>query len=101
MRTITILILSLAISLPVLADIEAETLTTETFKGAGPHGIPVNSLFSSAAEIFNADTGKMMGQLSPGAWANSVETDKENKLIHVAETYLSGVDPSIIQNLQL
>jgi methylamine dehydrogenase heavy chain len=91
MRTITILmlILGLAISLPVLADIETETLTTETFKDAGPHGILVNSLFSSVAEIFDADTGKMLGQLSLGAWTNSVEIDKENKLFHVAETYLS------------
>ena len=89
MRTITILMLGMAISLPVLAEIEAETLTTETFKDAGPHGVLVNSLFSSVAEIFDADSGKMLGQLSLGAWTNSVEIDKENKLFHVAETYLS------------
>lgn len=83
------LIFSLTVSLPVLAEIEAETLTVETFKDAGPHGILVNSLFSNVAEIFDADTGKMMGQLSLGAWSNSVEIDKRNKLFHVAETYLS------------
>ncbi len=88
-RTIAILVFSLAIPLPVLAEIETETLTVETFKDAGPHGILVNSLFSNVAEIFNADTGKMLGQLSLGAWSNSVEIDKENKLFHVAETYLS------------
>ena len=89
LRSISILVLGLAFSFPVLAEIEVETLTTETFKDAGPHGILVNSLFSNVAEIFDADTGEMMGQLSLGAWSNSVEIDKKNKLFHVAETYLS------------
>ncbi|MFP6807358.1 MAG: amine dehydrogenase large subunit [Pseudomonadales bacterium] len=78
-----------SLGIPVLAEIKSESLTVETFKNAGPHGILVNSLFSSSAEIFDADTGKMLGQLSLGAWSNAVEIDKKNKLFHVAETYLS------------
>jgi methylamine dehydrogenase heavy chain len=89
MRNTIIIALSLFASLPLLAEIKPETLSVETFKDAGPHGILVNSLFSDVAEIYNADTGKFMGQISLGAWANTVEVDKGNKLFHVAETYLS------------
>ncbi len=83
------LIFALAVTLPVLAEIEPETLTVDTFNDAGPHGILVNSLFSNVAEIYDADSGKMMGQISLGIGSNSVEIDKRNKLFHVAETYLS------------
>jgi methylamine dehydrogenase heavy chain len=91
LRITTFFVLGLIFSLPLSssAEIKPETLSVETFKDAGPHGIMVNSLFSDVAEIYNADTGKFMGQLSLGAWANSVEIDKKNKLFHVAETYLS------------
>ncbi len=88
-RTWVLLATSLVFSYSIPAEIKPETLTVETFKDAGPHGILVNSLFSDIAEIYNADTGKFMGQISLGAWANSVEIDKKNKLFHVAETYLS------------
>lgn len=89
MRIGAIVIFGLVLSPPTSAEVELETLNVETFKDAGPHGILVNSLFSSVAEIFDADTGKMMGQLSLGYWPNSVEIDKKNRLFHVAETYLS------------
>jgi methylamine dehydrogenase heavy chain len=87
--TRNILLFGLIVSLPAIAEIKPETLTVETFKDAGPHGILVNSLFGDLAEIYNADTGKFMGQISLGAWANAVEIDTENRLFHVAETYLS------------
>jgi len=88
MRIIITLVLGLTVSFAAFAEIPSESLGTETFKDAGPHGILINS-HAARAEIFNADTGKFLGQLSLGIGANSVEIDKRNKLFHVAETYLS------------
>lgn len=82
------LCLGLTVATNGYAQIQPERMTVETFKNAGPHGVLVNG-FTNSAYIYNADTGEMLGALSLGLWANSVEVDKRNKLFHVAETYLS------------
>ncbi len=73
---------------PLRADITTETLKVEEFNGAGPHGILVMN-FENKAEIYDADTGALHGQISLGYGANYVEIDRHNKQFHVAETYLS------------
>lgn len=88
MRIATILAITLLATFPVLAEITPEKLGVESFKDAGPHGILINYI-SNRAEIFNADSGKMMGQLSLGIGANSVEIDTHSKRFYVAETYMS------------
>ncbi len=77
------------LSSSLLAEIKPETLGVETLDEFPSHGVLVNSMFSNAAELYNADTGEMLGQLSLGYWTNAVEIDKRNKLFHVAETYMS------------
>ena len=88
MRIIITLVFGLVVCLPVSAEIPTETLGTETFKDAGPHGILINS-HAARAEIFNPDTGQFLGQLALGIGANAVEVDTRNQLFHVAETYFS------------
>ena len=83
-----ILLFGLQISFIANAEIAAEALRTETFHGAGAHGVLVNS-FANRAVIYDADTGEMKGLLSLGIGHNAVEIDLKNKLFHVAETYFS------------
>ncbi len=71
------------------ADIKPETLGVETLDEYPVHGVLVNSMFANASDLYDADTGEMLGQLSLGYWTNAIEIDKPNKLFHVAETYMS------------
>lgn len=54
MRIATILVCFFFSSFPILAEISAEKLSVESFKGSGPYGILIDNI-ANRAEILDAD----------------------------------------------
>lgn len=75
------------------AEFAPERLEVAALGAPGPHWVlvndPVYALVDTRAYLFDADSGKMLGMLSTGAWRNAVEFAPGFAAIYSPETYYS------------